>query len=205
MSTATVEPRQEVVPERLHRLGLDIYHEMTRLGFLTEADRVVLLDGLLVKKITKHPPHATVTRAAFSALGAVLPAGWIVHKEDPISLPGGPRGDSEPEPDLAVVRGDLRTYATRHPGPGDIALIVEIADSSLAEDRKALARYAWANIPSVWIVDLTSRSVEVYSDPSGPGEAPGYSSREVRGTGTSLEFDLDGHRCGPIPVERLLG
>src|SRR5262249_58498297 len=124
-ATVTTRPTGETPPDGLYRLSLDRYHRMAELDILTPRDRVVLLDGLLVKKMTKGSPHATATRKLVKALEVVVPPGWLAIKEDPISIPGGPEGtDSEPEPDVAVVRGSIDDYADHHPGPGDVALVV---------------------------------------------------------------------------------
>jgi Uma2 family endonuclease len=80
-----------------------------------------------------------------------------------------------------------------------------MADSSLHLDRKALARFAWAGIPLVWIVNLKKQEVEVYSDPSGPTENPEYARREIFQAGSNLSLVLDGQEVGPVPVEELMG
>jgi hypothetical protein len=191
--------------DRLHRLSLDDYHRMAEHGILTEHHPVVLLDGLLVKKMTRHPPHVTSANRVFMALNALGLEGWHARKEDPISLPGGPDGrDSEPEPDVVLARGSIADYAARHPGPGDIALVVEVADSSLAEDRAGLARYAWANIPAAWIVNLNERVVEVYTDPTGPTAQPGYRWREVVKPGGEVPVVLGGQPVARVAVADLL-
>jgi Putative restriction endonuclease len=204
MATATTRPAG-ALPARLHRLSLDTYRRMGQLGLLTPADRVVLLDGLLVRKMTKNPPLVASVELARDALNSVLPAGWYVRKEDPITLPDGPEGAaSEPEPDLAVVAGTKSDYATRHPGPADLALIVEVADSSLAEDRDGLRRYAWAGLPRVWIVNLANHTVEVYAGPSGRSARPGYAACEIKRRGDVVPVLIGGEDFGAIPVDSLL-
>jgi len=131
--------------------------------------------------------------------------GWHVRKEEPVSLTGGPKGaDSEPEPDLAVVRGSNDAYSARHPGPAEVALIVEVADSSLAQDRAGLRRYAWAGIPCVWIINLIDRTIEVYSAPSGPSPSPTYAQRSDHGPGEALTLLIDGNAHGPVAAGDLL-
>jgi Uma2 family endonuclease len=178
---------------------------MAEVGILTPRDRVVLLDGFLVLKTEKSPRHVTATGKTVKAIETFVPEGWMVIKEDPVSFQGGPAGaDSEPEPDVAVVRGTIANYAARHPGPGDIALVVEVAESSLAEDRAGLARYAWANIPSAWIVNLNERVIEVYTDPTGPTAQPGYRWREVVKPGGEIPLVLDGQPVARVAVADLL-
>jgi len=144
----------------VYQLSVGQYHEMIRSGLLTSEDRVELLHGWMVPKISNNPPHSVATELTVEALRAVLPAGYSIRSEKPITL-----SDSEPEPDVVVVAGDVRRYAGRHPGPDDIALVVEISDSILSRDREIKKRiYAEAGIRCYWIVDLHNRRVEVHSD-----------------------------------------
>ena len=107
-----------------------------------------------------------------------------------------PRRRSEPEPDLAVVRGAIKDYATRHPGPEDVALVVEVTRSSVAKDR-ALARvYAGGGIPAYWIVDVPRRRLEVYENPAG-GK---YASRRILHESDTVSLIIDGQSFGPIAI-----
>ncbi len=91
----------------------------------------------------KNPKHSLVTLLVQGALSHALPAGWHVRGQEPVTTE-----DSEPEFDIIVARGELRQYLGRHPGPQDVALIVEVADSSLQRDRMLKKRlYAAAGIP----------------------------------------------------------
>jgi hypothetical protein len=212
MTTRTATSRLPAAPQRLHRMSLEQYHRLIESGLFRPSDRLVLLDGILVKKMTKGPRHCTACEASWLAINAVLPAGWHARKVDPITLPDGPEGvGSEPEPDVAVVAGPHGTYKSRHPGPGAIALVVEVADTLLEDDREALRRYAWAAIPAVWIVNLTNDTVEVYTGPSGPTNAPGYQDCAIKRPGDVLGFMLPGQDggdpvgpIGPVDVAPLL-
>jgi Uma2 family endonuclease len=188
---------------RLHRFTLDDYENMAKLGLITRADKVVLLDGLLVKKMTEGPRHATTKHRVYNALESVLPSGWHARMESPVRLPAPPTRPSEPEPDVAVVRGEVNAYENRHTEPADTLLVIEVAQRSLAADRKDLARYAYHAIPCVWVINLRNDSVEVYTEPSGPSDDPGYVNREVKGWGDVLSFLVDGQTCGPIAVDSL--
>jgi Uma2 family endonuclease len=191
--------------DRLYRIPLDVYDGMARLGLLTKHDKTVLLDGLLVQKMPKGAPHVTATKLAAKVLEGVVPSGWHVGKEDPIGLPTGPTGHgSEPEPDVAVVRGTIRDYAARHPGPADMALVVEVADSSLRDDRGSLVRYAWAEIPVAWLVNLANGTVEVYSNPTGPVAPALYQESKVYGSGDQIPVVVDGREVGQVTVRDLL-
>jgi Uma2 family endonuclease len=114
-------------------------------------------------------------------------------------------GDSEPEPDGAVVRGDARTYLTRYPGPGDVGLVIEVADSTLAADRIDKGRiYARAGIVCYWIVNLVDRQIEVYTSPSGPTAAPAFAQQADYHVGDAVPLVLDGTTVVSIPVQDLL-
>jgi Uma2 family endonuclease len=190
---------------RLHRFSIDDYEAMEESGLITRADRVVLLDGLLVKKMTEGPRHATVKHRVYRALEGVLPPGWHARMESPVRLPSPVNRQSEPEPDVAVVRGEINTYEQRHPGPEDAALVVEVARRSLAVDRKGMARYAYHGIPVAWLVNLRNDTVEVYTGPSGPSKKPGYADTEVKRRGDQLEVMLGGARHGRIGVDAFFG
>jgi hypothetical protein len=123
-----------------------------------------------------------------------------VRADKPVRIPI-PGRDSEPEPDRCVVRGKIEDYDERHPGPGEIALIVEIADSSLADDHQlAVEVYGPAGIPSCWIVDVNARRVEVYTrrDPQG------YGPPEFFVEGQSVPVVIRGRVVGRIPVRDIL-
>jgi Uma2 family endonuclease len=124
----------EVPSEPIHRLTVQQYRAMGRTGILTSEDRVELLEGWLVEKMTKNPPHRIATRRARVALERVVPAGWYVDTHEPITT-----ADSEPEPDVAVIRGRTEDYPDRNPGADHVALIVEVADATLVRDRHVKA------------------------------------------------------------------
>jgi Uma2 family endonuclease len=201
---ATVTTSFASTDDPIDRLSIDTYNRMGELGLIGPSDRVELLDGLLVRKMTKGPCHVTATHRAFKTLLTRLPEGWHPRVEAPVELPQGPDGDSSPEPDLLVVRGDDGLYNHRHPGPGDVVLVVQVADSSLRIDRKGLRRYAWAGVSIVWIVNLRNGKVEVYSEPTGPVEDPGYARKVTKGTADILELPLNGQVLGGLRVADFL-
>ena len=151
-------------PEEVFRITVDRYDRMVESGLLGEDDPVELLSGVIVWKMPKNPKHSTVCGGASAIIEGLIPAGWHVRKEEPVRIPDY----DEPEPDLTVVRGDDDLYENRHPGPSDVGLIIEVAESSLARDR-GLKReiYARAGIPAYWIINLVDRQLESYSDPAG--------------------------------------
>jgi Uma2 family endonuclease len=190
-----------VVPEvPIRRLSVAEYHQMLRAGILTEDDAVELLEGWLVPKMTKHPPHRAATRLTRVALEKIVPAAWYVDSQEPVTT-----DDSEPEPDVSVIRGQTRDYLARHPGPTDIGLVVEVADESLARDRGVKKRlYARARVPRYWIVNLIDRQVEVYSDPTGAADEPDFRDCRVYREGDEVPVVLDGMEVGRIAVRELL-
>ena len=199
--TPNIAPLDPAVPDvPIYRLTVEQYHAMARAGILREDDPVELLEGWLVQKMTKNPPHVVATGLVRRAVEQLLPSGWYVAVQDPISM-----ADSEPEPDVAVVRGEVRDYLDRHPGPRDVALVVEVADSSLQTDRGAKKRvYARAGIPTYWIANLVEGKFEVYTDPTGPAEAPDYRQHHEYGPADTLPVVLGGAAVGSLPVRELL-
>jgi len=190
-----------VPPEDLWRFSVRQYHAMIRAGILTEDDPVELLEGMLVTKMAKNPPHRLATRLTRRALEALLPEGWFVDVQEPITTE-----DSEPEPDLAVVRGTERDYAERHPGPEDLALVVEVADSSLQRDRTLKRRlYAAAGIPVYWVLNLAERQLEVYTGPTtSEADVPDYQHRQDCSPEDEVAIILDGTEFGRVTVRDLL-
>lgn len=180
------------------RLSVDQYHEMTRAGILTSDDPVELLEGWLVSKMPKSPRHRIVTHVARDRLGGVVPAGWYVDSQEPITL-----DDSEPEPDVVVVRGKTSDYRDGHPGPADLALVVEVSDSTLDRDRSMKKRvYARAGIPAYWILNVVENLVEVYADPSGPSEAPGYRKTRKYAPSEKVPLIIEGREVGRMVVSQ---
>ena len=186
----------------LYRIPLDVYHGIADLGLLGPSDKVELLDGLLVKIMTKGQSHFVVVYLLVEAIEKVIADGWFVLKEDPVALPAGPtRHASEPEPDVTVVRGAIRDYLKRKPEPADTALVVEVAESSLREDRAKLIRYAQAGIPAAWLVNLQDRTIEVHTGASSPS---GYRDVLVYGEGDEVPVMIDGREVGRIAAREVL-
>jgi Uma2 family endonuclease len=186
--------------QSLRRFSVAEYHRMIQTGILDEDDPVELLEGYVVLKMPRNPTHDGTIQLVSKRLLRVLPAGWEMRVQSAITL-----ADSEPEPDIALVRGDERTYLTRHPGPGDVGLVVEVADTSLVRDRDDKGRvYARADIPVYWLVNLVDRRLEVFTAPSGPTPTPGYGQRQDFQTGDDVGFSLGGAPAVTVPVADLL-
>ncbi len=203
MSTATMTPPAASprippwVPTSLYRLTLEQYEAMVDRGILGPRDRVHLIDGFLVSKMTENDPHATADLLCGEALDRIVPTGWHIRPGKPIRIPGL---TSKPQPDRSVVRGAVRDYARRSPAPAEIALVVEVSDTSLADDRILAGLYGRAGIPFYWIVNVVDGQVEVYSRP-GPS---GYGVLDVLAPGHVLSVVIDGVEVGQIPVADLL-
>ncbi len=187
-------------PEPIWRMSVDRYHEMIDAGILTEDDPVELLEGWLVEKMPKNPPHRRATRRLRRTLERILPPGWLLDVQEPITTL-----DSEPEPDGAVIRGDEDRYADHHPGPEDLALVVEVSAATLQRDRTLKLRiYARASVPVYWIVNLIDRQIEVYTDPTGPAEQPTYGQRRDYGPADDAPLVIDGREVGRVAVREVL-
>jgi Uma2 family endonuclease len=185
------------IPSSLYRLTLEQYEAIVASGIFTARDKIQLINGYLVSKTTQNTPHATADDLCGDRLNRVIPPGWYVRAAKPIRLP---TESSEPEPDRCVVRGRIRDYSARHPGPSDLALVVEVADSSLDDDRMQADLYGRAGIPVYWIINLIDRQVEVHSKPS----LSGYQSLEVFVPPHVLPVTIDGVEVGEIPVAEIL-
>ncbi len=146
-----------------HRLiTVDEFDRVIEEGIIGEDDQVELWDGCVVPKLPKSPRHRVTTRMTAKALDKVVPVGWYATKEAAVVI--GPR--SRPEPDVAVIRSELEFDTSRDPAASECCLAVEVADSSLDDDRgKKLAGYGRAEIPVYRIINLRENQVEVYSDP----------------------------------------
>ena len=168
----------------LHRWTRIEYQRLIDHGLLGEDDPVELLDGLLLVKEPQHSLHRTTVLLVAKALERAFGDGWFAQTQSPIAL--GPR--SEPEPDVAVIRGAPRDYVDAH--PAHPALVVEVAQSALRTARGRKARiYARARIADYWIVNLVDRLLEVHREPARPGPARshwGYASIETHGPGATI-------------------
>jgi Uma2 family endonuclease len=202
MSIAVQKPKQATLAAVLpmpYRLSVAQYHRMIELGILTENDRVELLDGWILPKMTHNPPHDATVSFAQAELQPRVPGEWLVRIQSAITL-----ATSEPEPDVAVVRGPARRYVRSHPRPRDIAVLIEVADATLVYDRVAKGElYARARIPVYWIINLVDARIEVYADPRA-GKAPAYRRRQNYGPNEAVPLILAGQEIGSIPVRDLL-
>lgn len=196
--TASLNVMTAVPRDPILRFSIKQYHEMIRAGILTADDQVELLEGWLVPQMPKKPQHRIATRLTQKALEALVPNGWYVDAQEPITL-----ADSEPEPDVMIVRGETQDYFDRHPSADEIALVVEIADSTLERDRSTKKRmYARAGIPVYWIVNLVENTCEVYSALS-VADAD-YQQIDVYDVSGALPVLIEEREVGTVSVQDLL-
>lgn len=207
MSLSTL---QELVAHRAKLMPLTVeqYHRMLRSGILQDGDPYELLNGYLVRKdrnatgadpMTIGPDHAGGVDRIGLLNRDLWPLGCYVRLQQPVTM----LPDSEPEPDGALVWGDVDDYAKRHPGPGDILCIFEVADSSLQRDRSTKQRiYADAGVPLYVITNLLDRVVEAHANPlKGQGR---YADVRVLHPGETFRVQLNGDSHLDVPVDALL-
>ena len=182
------------------RFSVPEYEKMIETGILNDEDKVELLEGLVVLKMSRNPAHDGSIDLAQDVLRRALPIGWFIRAQEAVTL-----SESVPEPDIAVVRGTVRSFLRRHPGSADIGMLVEIANVSRDRDLVDKARiYARDGIPYYWVVNLIDNRVEVFSLPSGPTAAPAFGQRVEYRVGDSIPLTLDGVVVGSIQVQELL-
>jgi Uma2 family endonuclease len=161
--TANAPPRASAFGQAV-RFSVADYHRMGEAGILGPELRTELIDGEVVEMPPIGHPHAGTVKLLSNLLKEHLGATAIVSVQDPVWL----NDHTEPLPDLALLRPRPDYYRNGHPTPGDVLLIIEVADSSLSYDRDVkLPRYALAGIPEVWLVDLAGRRLLRHCQPAG--------------------------------------
>ena len=191
-------PTPAIPPFPIRRFSVDEYHMMIETGVLNENHRIELLHGWLVPKMTVNPPRNYAVTALMEQLMA---SGMraVVRVQQPITT-----SDSEPEPDLVFALGTNADYKQRNPRASDCASVVEVADTTLHEDRTTkLELYAGARVAVYWIVNLMDRRVEVYTQPRG-GKYPSYKKQTNYGPREAVPVVVRGKELGRIPVKELL-
>ncbi len=132
-------------------------------------------------------------------MASILPSEWELDVQTPITL-----ATSEPEPDIAVVAVSADDYVERHPGPADIALVIEVSRSSIFRDRVEKARiYAEAGIPVYWIVYVSKSTIEVFTDPAN-GKKWRYKTVKQYGKADTVPLFLGGKKIADISVKELI-
>lgn len=185
---------------QVKRWTLAEYERMVEVGAFEPGARLELLGGEIVEKTApQHAPHATGVQLATRVAERLFGAGYDVRVQLPLAI----APDSEPEPDVAVVAGGPRDYSRKHPTTA--VLVVEVADSTLAYDRRKAGVYARAAVPEYWIVDLGRETVEIYTGPRPDDEdALGASYSSVRTLGRAESFAPFGAPSASVAVADLL-
>ena len=185
-----------------HRVTIDEYHRMAETSVYPDGTPIELLDGVLVDKARKDHLHVICSELLQLLLQSLVPTGYFLSIGNPISIP---QSDSEPEPDATIVRGAIRDYTGRYRGPSDVPLVIEVAQGSYSLVRQyKWSIYGAAGVPILWIVDLNRKRLEVFTDPAGPSQEPGFQSEHVYGPDDEVPLILDGREVARIVVRDLL-
>ncbi|MFN8487151.1 MAG: Uma2 family endonuclease [Caldilineaceae bacterium] len=195
-SGGEAEAENAAVQFTRHKFTVDDYYKMLETGILTEADRVELIDGEVCEMSPIDPIHAACIDRLNRLLNRQLGDEVIVRVQNPIRL----HDYTEPIPDLALVRERDDFYEQQHPTPSEILLVIEVANTSVVSDRKEkLPRYAAANIPEVWLVNIARRTIEQYAAPA----ADRYTEQQVLGQGQVLTARAIENL--ELPIDRIFG
>ena len=155
----TVEAPKAVVPRpKVWPLSVEAYHALGERGLTPE--KTELLYGQVFHKIPKSPSHSYLQQVLFDTIRPLLPPGVFLRSEQPITC-----ADSEPEPDLAVVRGRREDYRREHPRTAD--LVIEVCVATHDYDRSKLRAYASAGVKECWLVLGPEKQIEVHRQPVG--------------------------------------
>lgn len=204
MSTSSITgpgsmPETLPAPGDVHRITVDRYERMVAGGVLDEGDRVELVGGVLVNKMAQGPDHVWAVDELAAQLDALAGGTWHARKEHPARI----SEYDEPEPDVAVVMGPRTALRGRHPVASEIPLVIEVAGTTLAEDRGIKQeRYARAGIAVYWIVNLQEAVVEVYTEPDAVSGR--YLARAEFQSGSRVPVVLFGAVAGEISTADLL-
>ena len=150
------------------------YQKLGEMGFFHPEERVELISGNIIKMSAKGTAHTSAVSRTDSLLQYLFRNLAWVRMQDPIALDD----NSEPEPDIALVRIDPLDYATHHPTPSEVYLIIEVADTSLTFDREIKAKiYARSGIVDYWVLNVNERQLHVFREPA----VDGYQSELILG------------------------
>ncbi len=144
-------------PLRIRRFSVEQYHQLGELGVLTPEDNVELLEGWIVEKMNQRPIHGFIVGLLNELFQSTVPDSHCVRCQLPIATER-----SEPEPDIAIVRGSHDDFRDRHPRGSVCRLVIEVADTSLDKDRSKAAIYREAGVQEYWIVNVADKRIERY-------------------------------------------
>jgi Uma2 family endonuclease len=180
----------------LRRLfSVDEFHQMAEAGVFNEDDRLELLDGEIVQMTPIGSRHAACVKRLNEWLAPRVKERAIVSVQDPVVLSEG----TEFYPDVALIERRPDFYSQSHPRPGDVLLVVEVAETTGDYDRRVkVPRYARAGVPEVWVVDLRARAVDVHREPAGDAY------RDMRRAGSGESLAIPGVPDQPLAVDDVL-
>lgn len=172
------------------------YYQMAQAGILNEDDRVELIEGEIIEMAAIGSRHAACVDRLTQLFVVHVAGQAIVRIQNPIHL----SERSEPQPDLALLRPRLDFYAAGHPGPQDVLLVVEVADTSIGFDREIkIPLYASAGIPEAWLVNLPEDRIDMYRRPT----STGY--QEVQRLEGGMRLSPLAFSALVLPVDDILG
>lgn len=178
------------------RFTVDDYYRMGELGLLGPDERLELIEGDIVCMTPIGSPHAGRVNALNMLFAGRLAGRAVVAVQNPVRL----AKDSEVQPDIALLRPRGDAYAGAHPEPGDVVLLLEVAETSLARDRRAkVPLYARTGVSEVWRLDLPQRRLEVYRRPAPEGYSVALTLAPGEAVAPEAFPDL------ALPVRDLLG
>jgi Uma2 family endonuclease len=191
-----------LAPLRPHRITVEEYLRMADAGVFGPEPKLELIEGVIVDKMTKETPHNVATMALERWLHRNEPAGSFAVREIPLTIA---ERLSEPEPDAMIVRGDPQDFSGRRVTPADILFAVEVAVSSLQDDRGIKrSLYAAVGIPVYWIVDVLGRRLEVYTKPLPLGSSGYYSETRIYTEDEHAPFEIEGREVSRLQVRDIL-
>jgi hypothetical protein len=189
---SAITTKQAVPSAPSQRMTVD---EFEKADFYDD-NQVELINGHVIRREAMKPSHVLATECLRRLLEPMLPAGWFLREDKPVRIPDF----NEPLPDIAIVRGDYKVYARRHPAPDDVALLIEVSDTSLKDDRgDKRDNYALNKIPVYWIVNLIDNQVELYTAPTS-----GQYTRTDFALDQTVPVVIDGVQIGQIKVSDIL-
>jgi Uma2 family endonuclease len=168
------EIRDTVAP-----MSVDFYHASTELGWIDE--NVELLRGIPLRKMSKSPFHEYLVRFFLGLIDEVLPTGFFVTKESPLTT-----SDSEPEPDLMVIKGKESDFRDHHPTTAE--LVVEVSINTQERDRSKAAIYAEAQVAEYWLVLPEKKEILIYTQSNGRE----YEQRRTISNGKAISSVIEG-------------
>lgn len=192
----------EVLPglllEQVHRFSVEDYYRLADEGIIAPQQCTELIEGIVVKMTPVSIAHRYAVDALLDILPAMLKPDWYPSGQNPFQLPR-----SEPQPDVAILRGSFRDYHDRHPQPKDAGLVIEVAESSLDYDRQTKGfLYSMHKVPEYWIVNLVDECIEVYRPT--PGQPDRFLPAETFATGTEVPVLIAGRNYGSVRVADLI-